>query len=110
MPGKRFDELRKCRKGKTTKRASRGKNCAQALSLDLTLLIAAVRGACSRFLSGSSCEEFLDNALSPVVLLNCGDDRVGRASRLPRSAKPTTDLRSRSRSRARWAGETPALR
>src|SRR5438105_178149 len=40
MPGKRFDERRKCRKGKTTKRASRGKNCAQAPPLDLTLLIA----------------------------------------------------------------------
>src|SRR2546426_7780679 len=45
MPGKRFDALRQCRKGKRTKRASRGKNCAQAPSLDLTLLI-AVRRRC----------------------------------------------------------------
>src|SRR6266702_3836731 len=45
MPGKRLDVLRQCRKGKRTKRASRGKNCAQAPSLDLTLLIAVRREA-----------------------------------------------------------------
>ena len=50
----------------------------------------------------------LDKILSCVVALNRGDDRVGRASRLPRSAKRTTDFVSRSRSRALWAGETRA--
>src|SRR6185503_17228568 len=35
--------------------------------------------------------------------------KVGRASRPPPSAKPTADSLSRSRLRACWAGETPAL-
>ena len=37
------------------------------------------------------------------------DPNVGRASRLPQSAMPTAAMLSRSRWRARWAGETPAL-
>jgi hypothetical protein len=36
--------------------------------------------------------------------------KVGWASRLPKSAKPTAALLSCSRFRARWAGETPAQR
>ena len=35
--------------------------------------------------------------------------KVGQASRLPKSAKPTEDHLHRLRCRASWAGETPAL-
>src|SRR5438093_7410493 len=45
-----------------------------------------------------------------MAKLHSENRKVGRASSLPAAAKPTTDIASRSRWRARrWAGGTPAL-
>ena len=66
-PGKRLDVLRKCRKGKTTKRASRGKNRAQAPSLDLTLLI-AVRWEAKRHAALDAADT---PRMSSSLLRNC---------------------------------------